>query len=158
VDEAHSWEQRDALITFRNLPKRYSCEDLRTRVRDVMLRVGARQDISIVPSRCQRALGAMARSPRVRVRFFIPAEVIGGTQREIRIEPGAPHSLDASDCALVRQMLTVLPGRVRTYRLACRAPGFTRPAFTVTVQTVSPPEDAPAQINPAKRTRDERSD
>ncbi|HEU4626754.1 MAG TPA: hypothetical protein VFS52_18475 [Steroidobacteraceae bacterium] len=133
-----SWQQHTVLLAFHNLPKRYTCDQLRRRVGDVLLHLGVRSDVQVTASRCEPMLGVAARSPRVRVRFFAPAP--GGTAgtREVRIEPGAPASIDATDCALVRQMLPSLPGKVLGYRLACRAPSTARPAFTVTVRAVFP--------------------
>jgi hypothetical protein len=138
-----SWQQRTALLAFRNLPKRYTCDQLRERVRDVLIHVGARPDVQVSTSRCERMLGVMARSPRVRVRFFVPAPSTAANTRQATIEPGVPASLEASDCALVRQMLTLLPGKVLRYRLACRSPSSVHPAFTVTVQALWPPRRAP---------------
>lgn len=142
-----SWQQRTAVLAFRNLPRRYTCDQLRERIRDVLIHVGARPDVQVITSRCERMLGAMARSPRVRVRYFVPAAGTAANTRQATIEPGAPTSLEASDCALVRQMLTLLPGKVLRYRLACRPPSSAHPAFTVTVQALLPSRRAPLEAD-----------
>jgi len=138
-----SWQQRTVVFAFRNLPKRYACDQLRARIRAVLIHVGARSDMQVQTSRCERMLGVMARSPRARVRFFVPAPAPGLSTRQIVIQPGAPAPLDASDCALVRQMLSLLPGKILRYRLACRTPSNAHPAFTITVQASSPSRGAP---------------
>jgi hypothetical protein len=142
VQEANAaesgWIPRDAVIAFRNLPRAYSCESLTERVRAVLLRVGVRADVEVRPSRCFGLLGAQARSPRVRVRYFVPSKALAPAP--LTISPGEPSPLVAGDCALVRQLMRFLPGKVTAYRLACRAPNAARPAFFVTIQPVFPPD------------------
>jgi hypothetical protein len=134
------------------LPKTYPCNDLWTKFHDVLLAIGARPDLTIATFRCGAGLGALAFSPEVRVHFSMLqpasqtpdlwADAVVAPQT-VRLEPGHPGSLDASDCELLRQMknglLAALPHRIVSFRLACDAPP-TRWPFSVSLETVTPVE------------------
>jgi hypothetical protein len=146
-----TWQRRALIIDLRNLPKRYSCDDLWYKFRDVLERLGASSRMDILPDRCQPSLGAAARSPRVRLEYFVPRKLarnnarnadLSAVVRDVRIEPGQPSSIDASDCALVRQMRPALPGEILEYRLPCRGPGSASPAFSLTVRTLIRQDEA----------------
>jgi hypothetical protein len=152
------WQRRDVLVDLRNLPKRYSCDDLRDKFRDVLLRLGAGPRMVIAPHRCARAAGPAARSPSVRLEFDVPRPLARGAARgternvvarNVQIAPGEPHSIDASDCALVRQMRPALPGHIVEYRLPCRAPTRATPVFSITVRALIPQQ---ARAVPTRRS------
>jgi hypothetical protein len=139
------WQRHNLLIEFHALPKRYSCNDLWYKTRDVLLRLGADTRMDILPYRCERALGPQARSPRVRLEFYLPA-VRSGAQasaadfkariEDVRIAPGEPASINNEDCALLRQMKASLPGRIVRFHLNCLAPPRGDPPFSVTYQAL----------------------
>jgi len=58
----------DIVVDLRDLPKAYSCDDLRNKLRDVLLAIGSRP-LQIATYRCERALGAGGRSPGIHLRF-----------------------------------------------------------------------------------------
>jgi hypothetical protein len=138
------WFPHDLIIDLQNLPKRYSCDDLWYKFRDVLLTIGARPDMRIFPYECN------TRSPRVHLQFSLPQPASGAwlknaslqaTSETKRLEPGHPRSLDAADCALLQQvkdtLLPALPVRVVSYRLTCSAPTSSHPRFYLSVQTLS---------------------
>jgi hypothetical protein len=63
--EPAEWMPHDMIVKLRDLPKRYSCNDLWYRSRDVLLAIGARPNVQILTHRFESALGPNARSPRV---------------------------------------------------------------------------------------------
>jgi hypothetical protein len=141
------WQRRDVLVDLRNLPKRYSCDDLWYKFRDVLLRLGADPRMEILPHRCARSAGPAARSPSVRLEFSVPRPLARAAargadltvvMRDVEIAPGEPPTIDASDCALVRQMRPALPGKIVAYRLPCRAPTSASRPFTLTVRALIP--------------------
>jgi hypothetical protein len=152
VPRAAAWVPFDLVVNLRNLPERYSCEDLSQKFRDVLLAVGARPE-NIFAYRCEKTLGPRARSPEVHVQFSLP-EVLSEPARKsadlsvirktIELQPGHPASLGASDCHLLRQikaaLLAALPLEIVSYRLACEAPRRTQPAFRVSVRALAPAE------------------
>jgi hypothetical protein len=63
-----AWVAYDLSVALHNLPRRYSCDELRSKFRDVLLVLGARTDLKVLIARCE--LGS--RSPFVRVQFVMP--------------------------------------------------------------------------------------
>jgi hypothetical protein len=144
------WTVHDLTVHLNHLPKAYSCDDLWNKFHDVLLAIGARPDLTIVTFRCGPRLAQLAYSPEVRLHFSIPQPVsptpdgwadVNVKPQTVRLEPGHPASLDATDCELLRQMksslLAALPNRIVGFRLACDAPP-TRWRFNVSLETVKP--------------------
>jgi hypothetical protein len=150
VGQPAVWTPHDLIVSFDHLPKIYSCDDLWYKFHDVLRALGARPDMRILAYQCGKGYGQLAYSPQVHLHFFIP-QVVGRAQvrwadlnarpETIRLEPGHPASLTASDCELLRQMkdglLAVLPDRVLSFNLACEAPK-TRWPFSVSVVALTP--------------------
>jgi hypothetical protein len=139
------------IVHLNHLPKRYSCNDLWYRFRDILLEIGARSDLKILPYRCESALGEAARSPSVQLQFQL-AEVLSGKQARwadvqvikstVVLGPGNPKSLDAADCELLQQvkdtLLSQLSTPVVSYHLACHAPTGRKPGYSVAVVVEKP--------------------
>lgn len=145
------WLKHDLVVRLQNLPKRYSCDDLWYKFRDVLLAIGARPNMQILAYRCESVLGVLARSPSVHLQFETPELATGAQLRwsdfqarpsTVRLEPGQPHSLDTSDCELLRQikaaLLPAVSDRVVGYHLACQAPPADQPKFSLSVQVLTP--------------------
>lgn len=145
-----AWVAHDINVRLYNLPRSYSCDDLRQKFRDVLLVLGARPDLDVLTSRCE--LGS--RSPSVRVRFSMPetiestanhATVVEVSTAVVRLEPGRPVSLDATDCELMRQikdgLLAPISQHVTTFNLACSAPSSKGARFNLSVRTLQPVVD-----------------
>ncbi len=129
------WARHDMVIRLRNLPKRYSCEDLWYKFHDVLLSLGARPDMRILGNQCKQAGSEGGLSPSVHLTFDTPEAVQGSRvglsdfralTTKVHLEPGQPRSIDVSDCELLRQMknslLVMLSDRVIDYRMACEVP------------------------------------
>lgn len=147
---AAAWVAFDLVVDLRNLPRRYSCEDISQKTRDVLLAVGAHPEY-VLTHRCEQALGTQSRSPEVHVRFSLlealdePRERTSGlsvVRKTVELQPGHPPSLGASDCQLLREikgaLLAVLPVQIVNYRLACEAPGRALPPFRISVSAWTP--------------------
>ncbi len=139
------WLPYDMIVDLDGLPRRYSCNDLWSKFRDVLLTIGARPSMMIFPYRCDSL------SPRVHLQFSLPSAVHGAQVRyatvrvhddTVRLAPGRPRSLDASDCVLVRQikgaLLTAVPVQVRSYRFTCIAPPSRHPPFFLSLRALVP--------------------
>jgi hypothetical protein len=154
-----TWMAHDLIVTLNHLSKRYSCNDLWYKFHDVLLEIGARPDMEILPYRCERALGEAARSPSVQLQFQLP-EVLHGTlarwadirvvNRTVTLEPGHPSSFDASDCDLLRQindtLFTRIFGRTASYHLACRAPAIHEPGYSLSVVVLEPVNESQTRV------------
>lgn len=150
------WMPHDIIVGLRDLPKRYSCNDLWYRLRDVLLAIGARADIQILPYRCEAALGANGRSPKIHLQFET-LKMMHGTQvndsdsraviQTVHLAAGEPHSLDQGDCELLRQLkdtlLISLNLRIVDFNLACSVPQNVHAHFGISVQAVLPSDKAP---------------
>ena len=147
------WFAHDMIVDLQDLPKRYSCDDLWYRFRDVLLSIGARPDMQIFAYQCN------TRSPRVHLQFLLPKTVSGAevkyaslqaASQTIRLEAGHPRSFDASDCALLQRikdtLLPALPVRVVSYRLTCVAPTSSHRRFYLSVQALSLASHSPRQV------------
>ena len=150
VGQPAVWMPHDIIVSFDHLPVVYSCDDLWYKFHDVLRAIGARPDMRILAYQCGKNLGQLAHSPQVHLHFFIPEAVRGAAtrwadvnvaSRTVRLAPGHPSSIKASDCELLRQMkddlLAVLPDRVLRFNLACEAPATPWP-FSVSVQALTP--------------------
>ena len=102
------------------------------KVRDVLLKLGARADMTITPYDCGSSHGGEARSPPVEVKFQLPEPLEGAatryaqtsvSQEAVQLTPGAPRSLKSDDCEFMRQLqetlLAGLPLRVATAAFSC---------------------------------------
>ncbi len=151
ASEPATWIRHDIVVQLQNLPKRYSCDDLWYKFRDVLLKLGARPNMQILAYRCESVLGPIARSPTVHLQFDMPQALQGkdvrwaemqASPRTVRLAPGDPASLDTADCDLLRQiksaLLPALSEHVLTYHLACQADPTSHPNFGLSVQALIP--------------------
>ncbi len=148
--QAAVWSQRALIVDLQNLPKRYTCDELWYKFRDVLVAIGARPH-KILPYSCDSRLGAVAYSPKVQLELSIPSAVSGKDARWanlqavpklVRLEPGAPQHLNAADCDLLNQMrqtlLKAIGADITGFRLACGAPPVSKPAFDLMVKALVP--------------------
>jgi hypothetical protein len=154
-----AWRLYDFIVDLHDLPRRYSCDELWYRFHDVLVELGARADLKILPYHCEPQLAPTdALSPRVQLKFALPEAVpaaqarladMQATPLRVVLEPGHPASLVAGDCELLRQikdgLLTSLSQsqRVVSFDLACAAPRSSRWPFNVTVQALEPASGTP---------------
>jgi hypothetical protein len=140
------WVAFETLVLFRHLPRRYACEELRRKIHDVLVHVGAAPNVRVSPSRCEHASGGL--NPRVRLRFELPQLAadrsrvpVRAVRRTVRLAAGSPRSLDTGDCTLMRQLnrqvFLVLPLEVRAYNLACLA-GAPAEKYRIAIDVLMP--------------------
>jgi hypothetical protein len=112
-----TWEQRDLIIKLDPLPKRYACNALWYKFRDVLQAVGAKPGMSILVYPCEGKADLAVLAPSVHLQFFMPVLLPKATAgwaqfkaapRKIELAPGHPPSLDNSDCDLMRQIKSAL--------------------------------------------------
>ncbi len=127
------WKSYYVLVEFQDLPRTYSCDELWYKVRDLLLRLGARPAMTITPYACGFLGGGEARSPRVEVKFQLPEPLAGSetryadatvSEQAVRLAPGSPGSLHADDCELMRQLqqtlLAGLPVQITRSAFSCK--------------------------------------
>lgn len=153
--ESRAGISNTAVIRLSDLPRHYSCEDLQTRLRDVLLALGAGPDMDIRASECER--GAMGYSPQVRLQFAPQSQLLGGparvaqsdpAPRTVRLAPGPLGSWNRGDCELMRQLkdklLPQLAVKIVAFSLSCLAPAVNSEHYRVIVQAPRP------SVSPAK--------
>lgn len=108
-----TWRERRVEFVYAGRGTRYSCEGLTEKVRALLLELGARSDLELVPSDCRDVDRARppAGQPRLRIVFFAPMPSAGvaaaGVPLRARFEPFALMSdafgnLGVGDCELVQ--------------------------------------------------------
>jgi hypothetical protein len=145
------WAAHSVIVDLRNLPQRYTCDELWYKFKGVLTTLGARPDMKIIPYRCERALGAGGYSPKVQLDFAVPRLVndknarwadMQVSRKSIRLEAGTPGRIDAHDCELLNQirstLLHYLGATVTEFNLACQAPQSLQSPFGITVTALIP--------------------
>jgi hypothetical protein len=140
------WTPHELIVDLRDLPRHYTCDDLWYKFKGILSALGARQDMEILPYRCE------SNSPRVQVRFSTPRLLpaaqakwadLQAVEREVQIRPGSPEKLDSSDCELMSQVKSTLLKNLGTeivaYRLPCKAPREAgEAAFNLSAKVLQP--------------------
>jgi len=145
------WRSFDLLVDLESLPRPYTCTELWYRLRDLLLAIGARPDLRIVPYHCGPTRAESSRSPSVELQFRLPRALPAADARyadvpvvraTVRLAPGTLRSFTEEDCELLRQLATLLlpalPVHPLGAGLSCPAPGAARHSFALEVQTLMP--------------------
>jgi len=141
------WRTYDMIVSLQNLPRTYTCDQLWYEFHGILLRLGAwPYSINILPYHCSPSPGGDMRSPDVQVHFQLPIFLHGAAvkaapaqavERTIRLAPGEPKTLHASDCQLMQQvsasLLRSISGRVDHERFDCSAPPRRSGNFSVSL-------------------------
>jgi hypothetical protein len=162
------WRTFNMIVNLQNLPRTYTCNQLWYELHGILQRLGAwPYSINILPYDCSPTPSGYMRSPNVQVGFQLPFFLQGvaaktapakAVERTIRLSPGEPQTLHASDCQLMQQisetMLASLPVQVDEQRFDCSAPPPRGAEFDVTVtlpMAVRMPGVTPAAASSAVR-------
>ncbi len=139
-----TWITRDVEINFQNLPKTYSCDALWYKLRGVLLAIGARQYMSIMPYDCGKGAAQDSRWPTVDLRFQTLRILTGASakwaetkavRKAVELGPGLTQHLELGDCSFLAQLqgtlFAYLKLHVVTQHLECGAGGNARYGLTV---------------------------
>lgn len=141
------WRTYDMIVNLQNLPRTYTCDQLWYEFHGIALQLGAwPYSVNILPYHCSPTPNSTLRSPDVQVGFQLPFFLQGpaaksapteAIERTIRLSPGEPKTLQASDCQLMQQisqtLLATLPVRIDEQHFDCSAPPRRAGKFHVTV-------------------------
>lgn len=141
------WRTYDMIVDFQRLPRTYTCDQLWYEFRGILLRLGAPPaGINILPYDCSPTPDGDLKSPHVEVRFQLPfllqpgvtGAPIHAVEGTVRLSPGRPKTLHASDCQLLKQirqtMLASMPVKVDAAHFDCAAPAPRSGRFWVTLR------------------------
>jgi hypothetical protein len=141
------WRTYDMIVSLQNLPRTYTCDQLWYEFHGILLRLGAwPYSINLLPYHCSPSPTGDLRSPDVQVHFQLPIFLHGvavkaapaqAIERTVRLAPGEPKTLHASDCQLLQQvsasLLTSISGRIEHERFDCSAPPRRSGNFSVSL-------------------------
>jgi hypothetical protein len=149
-----TWITRDVQVSLTSLPKSYSCDDLWYKLHGILLAIGAREYMEIDRYDCGAKAAGGGRSPTLDLKFQTLRELSGAdtrwaqasaTRKIVRLAPGEPKILDASDCALLSQLngtlFAYLNMHVISADLRCSAPQSAR-RFSISVEALLPQPSA----------------
>ena len=118
--EAAVWTPKELTFVYQGFTTKYSCDGLRDKVRDILLQLGAREDLQVNASPCS-SLGRPDPFPGVRIKMNVlqPAgdkSATAGTQsvpahwKAVDLTPERDAVSAAGDCELVEQVKqSILP-------------------------------------------------
>jgi hypothetical protein len=107
------WAPHDEIDYLDNLPRTYSCDELYYKYRAVLLRLGARPDMTIYTYGCSGSKGAAADRPHVDLTYTIAEPIppqfnsnstLRARPETVEIGAGNPKVLSQSDCTLMDDM------------------------------------------------------
>lgn len=141
------WRTYDMIVNLQDLPRTYTCDQLWYEFHGILLQLGAwPYSISILPYHCSPTPSGDLKSPDVQVGFQLPFFLTGpaaksapakAVERTVRLAPGQPDTLHASDCELMQQvsqtLLASLPVRIEKEHFDCSAPERRAAKFHVAV-------------------------
>jgi hypothetical protein len=141
------WRTYDMIVSLQNLPRTYTCDQLWYEFHGILLRLGAwPYSMNLLPYHCSPSPTGDLRSPDVQVHFQLPIFLHGvavkaapaqAIERTVRLAPGEPKTLHASDCQLLQQvsasLLTSISGRIEHERFDCSAPPRRSGNFSVSL-------------------------
>lgn len=158
------WRTYDMIVNLQNLPRTYTCDELWYEFHGILLHLGAwPYSLSILPYHCSPSPSGDLKSPAVEVRFQLPFFLQGeavkwapakAIERSVRLSPGEPKTLHASDCQLLQQisqtLLASLPVRIDEQHFDCSAPPSGSANFKVTLSLPMAVKMPPAPTTSAR--------
>jgi hypothetical protein len=109
--ETAAWTARKAHFDYLGVTTRYSCYELRDKIRQVVLELGARPDATLTPTGCDD--DRPVRVPGVDIKMAVPKPATGPDASAAvwkTVDLGGMGKLEGSDCELAEQIVQrVLP-------------------------------------------------
>lgn len=130
------WETRSVQFHYSGFTADYSCDGLEDKLRHLLRRIGARDDLEVRTTACAHGMGRPEPFVNALVTFAIPVALEGdgagdlvADWQNVRLDTRHPVRLDRGDCELMEQfrdqILPLLSHRIVSERLDC-VPGQLR--------------------------------
>jgi hypothetical protein len=128
--QAAVWSAKEFTFQYQGFTTKYSCDGLRDKMRSLLLKLGARDDLQLSPYGCTRLTGPDSLTG-IKVKMSVLQPAAAGTVQPVaaswkRVDLLAPRApLDAAaDCELIAQIqqkvLPLFATRNVDYRADCR--------------------------------------
>jgi hypothetical protein len=125
------WVPKELTFLYRGFTTRYTCDGLRDKVRTILLQLGARDDLKVIPFGCVRNGGPEA-TPGVRIEMHVlqlagatTAQAVTAHWQTVNVLAGQTPVSASLDCELVsqlhREVLPLFGPREIDYRATCSA-------------------------------------
>ena len=151
------WREQTMKFTYDGITTLYTCDGLEGKVRDILLAFGARKDLKVRATGCDRGSNLPSRFAWVEANYSYlapgsEAEVAGAgavktNWSPVEIAPNRPSFMGAGECELVEQMRDALAKgftlRNVQYRTSCTPHQVSLGAYAVKAEVLKP--DAHAQ-------------
>lgn len=139
------WQQHKGTINYFGLTSVYSCSGIEGKIKQVLLLLGARPDVSINAAGCGASGMPMGSALTVSVRVFTLAQAdsppsaatpaIRAQWLPVAIEDRTPMPMEQGDCELIDQMhefvVTNFTARNLEYHAACTPRQLTQGSYSV---------------------------
>jgi hypothetical protein len=152
-----AWVEKDLSFTYMGFTSYYSCDGIRSKVRYVMKRLGARPGFKVTVGGCMNMTGPEI-MPRVRVRAALPAEAAADAAsprfaaewRTLQFRGTPTSDVQDGDCELLEQLVrqVLVPMGVREVagsRLNCVPHQVPINSVNLKLQVLQPVVSPPAQ-------------
>jgi hypothetical protein len=147
---AAQWREQTLKFTYDGITTLYTCDGLEDKVRDILLVFGARKDLKVRASGCDRGVNLPSRFAWVEATYtsLVPATdtqgkataTIKSVWAPIVISPNRPNFMGAGECELIEQMRDALAKgftlRNLQYRAACTPHQVSLAGYAVTAEAL----------------------
>ena len=137
------WREQTLKFTYDGITTLYTCDGLEDKVRAILLEFGARKDLKVRATGCDRGMNLPSHFAWVEARYnaLVPGEgTIKGQWSAVEIAPNRPFFMGAGECELIEQMRDALSKgftlRNMQYRTSCTPHQISVGGFAVTAEVL----------------------
>jgi len=147
---AGTWEHRQASFSYYGITSLYSCSGLETNIRQLLLHLGARKDLTVRAYGCPGGYDTPGRNAIVDVDFYSltpsadanAANTVPARWTRVEVSANRPYFIDHGDCELITEMKDILSKnfslRDLNYRTDCVPHEVTLNDFSVKAEVLKP--------------------
>ena len=143
------WHQQTMKFTYDGITTLYTCDGLEDKVRVILLAFGARNDVKVRATGCERGMNLPSRFAWVEANYsyLVPAGAesaeagtVKGSWSPIEIAPNRPSFMGAGECELIESMRDALSKgftlRNVQYRTSCTPHQVTLGSYAVSAEVL----------------------
>jgi hypothetical protein len=148
------WHEQTMKFTYDGITTLYTCDGLEDKVRVILLEFGARKDVKVRATGCERGSNLPSRFAWVEANYsyLVPGSdapaanqapdkgTVKSSWSTIEIAPNRPHFMGAGECELIEQMRDALSKgftlRNVQYRTSCTPHQLSLGAYAVTAEVL----------------------